>query len=192
MNTASVLEAAVDISGLRHGVNYVITDIYHCIFRTLLYFLLLLPLWPWVQFFSLKLQKGFVVSKMSPEPPSAKQVLSLKTVQVPLSLVHAQLAPLWHLNQQHLHFAVQTSVFTIYVARSINQISHVRQRWPIKHLMLSSFPFFFFLNSTSVSLRQAKTAKRRLVSAHSASIKKRPGHVKQTPSTPLQPLPFHP
>lgn len=115
-------------------------------------------------------------------PPSTKQVLSLKTMQVLLLLVHIQLAPLWHLNQQHLHFAVQTSVFTIYVARPINQISHVRQRWPIKNLMLSFFSLlFFFLNSTSVSLRQAKTAKRRSVSAHSTSIKKRPGHVKQTP-----------
>lgn len=102
-------------------------------------------------------------------------------MQVLLLLVHVQLAPLWHLNQQHLHFAVQTSVFTIYVARSINQISHVRQRWPVKHLMLSSSSSF--LNSTSMSLRQAKTAKRRLVSAHSTSIKKRPGHVKQPPPT---------
>lgn len=115
-------------------------------------------------------------------------------MQVFLLLVHIQLASLWHLNhpasQQHLHFPVQTSVFTTDVARSINQISHVRQRWPIKRLILSFF-FFFFLNSTSVSLRQAKTAKRRLVSAHSTSIKKRPGHVKQTPPPPNPFLSIH-
>lgn len=140
MNTASVLEAAADI----FGVNYVITDSWifqaHC---CIFFFFYLsghceLPLfWRWVQFFSLKLQRGFV----SPQPASTERVLSLKTTQVLPLLVHIQLAPSWHLNQQHLHFAVQTSVFTIYRARSINQISHVRQRWPIKHLILLLFFF---------------------------------------------------
>lgn len=80
LNTASVLEAAADIFGLQHGVNYVITDSW--IFRTLLCFLLLLPLWPlWA---SIVLELGAILFLETPEgfcglePPSTKQVLSLQ------------------------------------------------------------------------------------------------------------------